>query len=60
MSKQVDLRTVRVFSKDDLPPGFMVDTDRMGKWKRFKPSILRIYILKEILSPFLVALPFLR
>ncbi|MBM9589326.1 LptF/LptG family permease [Leptospira sp. 201903075] len=58
MAKPVDLRTVRVFSKDDLPPGFMVDTDRLGKWKRFKPSILRIYILKEILSPFLVALSF--
>ncbi|MCU0823712.1 MAG: LptF/LptG family permease, partial [Leptospira sp.] len=58
MSKQVDLRTVRVFSKDELPPGFIVDTDRWGKWKRFKPSILRIYILKEILSPFLVALSF--
>ncbi|MDF3818817.1 LptF/LptG family permease [Leptospira sp. 96542] len=58
MPKEVDLRTVRVHSKTDLPPGFMVDTDRFGKWKRFKPSILRVYILKEILSPFLVALSF--
>ncbi len=56
--KKVDLRSVRVFSKDDLPPDFIVDTDRGGKLKRFKPPILRIYILQEILSPFLVALSF--
>lgn len=56
--KKVDLRTVRVFSKDDLPEGFIVDTDKGGWLKRFKPPILRLYILKEILSPFLVALSF--
>lgn len=58
MSKPVDLRTVRVFSKNELPPGFIVETDRWGRWKRFKPSILRVYVLTEILSPFLVALSF--
>nr|WP_246047956.1 LptF/LptG family permease [Leptospira ilyithenensis] len=57
-TKKVDLRTVRVFSKEDLPPGFQVHTDKGGFFKRFKPPILRIYILKEILSPFLVALSF--
>ncbi len=57
--KKVDLRSVRVFSKDDLPPDFIVDTDRGGGLlKKFKPPILRLYILKEILSPFLVALSF--
>ncbi|GBF49202.1 permease [Leptospira ryugenii] len=36
----------------------MVDTDRGGFFRKFKLPVLRLYILKEILSPFLVALSF--
>ncbi len=57
-SPSPDLRTVRVFEKKDLPPGFQVATDKHPLLNRFIPSILRLYILKEILSPFLVALSF--
>ncbi|TGK00266.1 YjgP/YjgQ family permease [Leptospira langatensis] len=51
-----DLRSVRVHSVEDLPPGFYVHTDRERLW-RFIP-ILDRYILSEIVPPFLVALLF--
>jgi lipopolysaccharide export system permease protein len=53
-----DLRTVRLSSVHDLPPDFVVHTDRGGFLRRFKPPILDFYIFLEILSPFLVALSF--
>ncbi|PJZ53192.1 LptF/LptG family permease [Leptospira adleri] len=51
-----DLRTVRLNSVEDLPPDFKVHTDKR-KFYMMLP-ILDRYILKEILSPFLVALAF--
>ncbi|MGJ4752229.1 LptF/LptG family permease [Leptospira kmetyi] len=51
-----DLRTVRLSSVEDLPPDFKVHTDKR-KFYMIIP-ILDRYILKEILSPFLVALAF--
>ncbi|TGK22910.1 LptF/LptG family permease [Leptospira stimsonii] len=51
-----DLRTVRLSSVEDLPPDFKVHTDKR-KFYMVIP-ILDRYILKEILSPFLVALAF--
>ncbi|RHX95661.1 permease [Leptospira yasudae] len=51
-----DLRTVRLSSVEDLPPDFKVHTDKR-KFYMIIP-ILDRYILKEILSPFLVALSF--
>jgi lipopolysaccharide export system permease protein len=53
-----DLRKVRLQSTKDLPKDFSVSTDRVGVLYKFKPPILDIYIFKEILSPFLVALSF--
>ncbi|EMI72514.1 LptF/LptG family permease [Leptospira noguchii] len=51
-----DLRTVRLSSVEDLPPGFTVHTDKR-KFYMIVP-ILDRYILREILSPFLVSLAF--
>ncbi|EMN25842.1 LptF/LptG family permease [Leptospira kirschneri] len=51
-----DLRTVRLSSVEDLPPGFTVHTDKR-KFYMVIP-ILDRYILREILSPFLVSLAF--
>ncbi len=51
-----DLRTVRLSSVEDLPPGFTVHTDKR-KFYMVVP-ILDRYILREILSPFLVSLAF--
>lgn len=51
-----DLRSVRVHSVADLPPGFYVHTDRERFW-RFIP-ILDRYIFFEIFPPFLVSLLF--
>lgn len=53
-----DLRTVRLQSVSDLPENFRIHTDRGGWFRRFKPPIMDLYIFKEILSPFLVALSF--
>lgn len=53
-----DLRKVRLSSVKDLPDGFSISTDKVGIFYRFKPPILDLYIFKEILSPFLVALSF--
>ncbi|EQA38297.1 permease, YjgP/YjgQ family [Leptospira inadai serovar Lyme str. 10] len=51
-----DLRSVRVHSIADLPPGFYVHTDREKFW-RWIP-ILDRYILSEIVPPFFVSLLF--
>ncbi|EKN98165.1 permease, YjgP/YjgQ family [Leptospira interrogans serovar Pomona str. Pomona] len=51
-----DLRTVRLSSVEDLPPGFTVHTDKR-KFYMVIP-ILDRYILREIFSPFLVSLAF--
>lgn len=51
-----DLRTVRLSSVEDLPHGFTVHTDKR-KFYMVVP-ILDRYILREILSPFLVSLAF--
>lgn len=53
-----DLRRVRLTNIHDLPPDFIIHTDKYYKIRRFFPPILDIYIFKEILSPFLVALAF--
>ncbi|HMZ60490.1 MAG TPA: hypothetical protein PL048_17065, partial [Leptospiraceae bacterium] len=57
-TKKQDLRTVRLSSKADLPPGFRVHTDvrRWNPWKRI--PVLNRYVLLEIVGPFLTALFF--
>ncbi|EMN50948.1 permease, YjgP/YjgQ family [Leptospira interrogans str. L1207] len=55
-NSEKDLRTVRLSSVEDLPPGFTVHTDKR-KFYMVIP-ILDRYILREIFSPFLVSLAF--
>lgn len=57
-TKKQDLRTVRLSSKADLPPGFRVHTDvrRWIPWKWI--PVLNRYVLLEIVGPFLTALFF--
>ncbi|EQA44435.1 permease, YjgP/YjgQ family [Leptospira broomii serovar Hurstbridge str. 5399] len=56
VGKGTDLRSVRVHSVADLPPGFYVHTDREKFWRWF--PILDRYILSEIVPPFFVSLLF--
>ncbi|XDD49553.1 LptF/LptG family permease [Leptospira sp. WS92.C1] len=56
VSGGADLRTVRFSSVEDLPSDFKVHTDKRKFYMAI--PILDRYILKEILSPFLVALAF--
>jgi lipopolysaccharide export system permease protein len=54
----VDLRSVRLESKDQLPEGFRIHTD-VNRWNPIKhiPKLQR-YIFMEIIGPFTVALAF--
>jgi len=51
-----DLRTLRLHSLEDVPKDFRIHTDY--RFRQFLPPILDLYIFREILSPFAVALSF--
>ncbi|MCC6274745.1 MAG: LptF/LptG family permease [Leptospiraceae bacterium] len=57
-NSSADLRTIRIKSDADMPKGFVVHTDKKRFIPFFRVPILNKYILKEIISPFLVALSF--
>ena len=54
----VDMRQIRVEEGDKLPAGFVIHTDGLNIRRMLKIPILDLYIFKEILNPFLVALSF--
>lgn len=58
IDSKTDLRSVRVFSVEDLPKDFRVHTDIRREKFPYIPKILDVYIFLEILSPFVVALSF--